>query len=99
MLYKAKGSYQEIEIFQDGVKIGEAEVDLNTKMLSGFNVFEPYQNKGYGTQIAKDLCDAYGVNCLWVEADNARAIHVYEKCGFKIKKPSMYLMVNEEKFQ
>lgn len=26
----------------------------------------------------------YGCDCLWVNADNERAIHVYEKNGYKV---------------
>ena len=84
--------YQEIELFDGDTKIGEAEVDINGKMLSRLSIFEPYQNKGYGTEIVKQLIDEYGIDCLWVNADNNRAIHVYEKCGFKKKEPTMYLM-------
>ena len=43
--------YQEIELFVDGEKIGEAEIEIKGKMLSKLNIFPPYQNKGYGTQI------------------------------------------------
>ena len=32
--YKENELYREIELFHDGVKIGEAEVDVNGKMLS-----------------------------------------------------------------
>jgi predicted GNAT family acetyltransferase len=38
------------------------------------------------------LIEDYGCTCLWVETDNSRAIHVYEKCGFKKAKETMYLM-------
>lgn len=94
--YKENELYQEIGIFVDGNKIGEAEIDLKGKMLSRLVIFEPYQDKGYGTQIVSDLIDKYLCDCLWVNADNARAIHVYEKSGFKIKEPTMYLMERKE---
>lgn len=84
--------YQEIEFFDDNTKIGIAEVEINSKMLSRLDIFEPYQNRGYGTEIVRQLIDEYDINCLWVNADNNRAIHVYRKCGFKTKKPTMYLM-------
>lgn len=84
--------YQEIELFADGVKIGEAEVDIKGKMLSRLNIYLPYQNKGYGTQVVELLKEKYGVNVLWVNADNERAIHVYKKCGFARTKPTMYMM-------
>lgn len=84
--------YQEIELFVNGEKIGEAEVELKGKMLSRLSIFEPYQNKGYGTEIVRILNEKYGCNCLWVNADNERAIRVYEKNSYKKIKPTMYLM-------
>ena len=36
--------YQELNIFYEGNKIGEAEVRLNDKMLSRLTIFPPYQN-------------------------------------------------------
>lgn len=84
--------YQEIEIFADGIKVGEMEVDLKNKMLSRLAIFEPYQNKGIGQQVVALAKEKYGCICLWVRADNDQAIHVYEKLGFKKVKPTMYLM-------
>ena len=88
--------YQEIELYSGLTKIGEAEIDLKGKMLSRLVIYEPYQDKGYGTEIVKILRDRYGCDCLWVNADNDRAIHVYEKCGFEKAKPTMYLMEFKE---
>lgn len=90
--YKQNEMYRELELLDGNVKIGEAEVDIDSKMLSRLTIYEPYQNKGYGTAIVQALIKDYGINCLWVNADNDRAIHVYEKCGFKTIKPTMYLM-------
>lgn len=84
--------YQELEIFVDGTKIGEAEVDLKNKMISRLAIYEPYQNKGYGTKVVQMLTDEYGCERLWVNADNNKAVHVYEKCGYNIVMPTMYLM-------
>ena len=84
--------YREIELFEGKTKIGEAEVDINGKMLSRLTIFEPYQNQGRGTEIVKALTKEYGLNVLWVNADNDRAIHVYEKCGYVIDKPGMFIM-------
>lgn len=84
--------YQEIELFVDGEKIGEAEVEIKSKMISRLSIFPPYQNKGYGTEIVQMLDDKYGCNCLWVNADNDRAIKVYEKTGYTKVHPTMYLM-------
>lgn len=84
--------YQEIAIYNDETQIGEMEVDLKGKMLSRLSIYEPYQNKGYGQQVIAIAKEKYGCDCLWVRADNDRAIHVYEKFGFKKKEPTMYLM-------
>lgn len=89
---KANEMYEELELIVDGQKIGEAEVDLKNKMLSRLSIFPPFQDKGYGTEIVRMLTETYGLNNLWVNADNKRAIHVYEKNGYKITKPTMYLM-------
>jgi RimJ/RimL family protein N-acetyltransferase len=94
--YKVNELYREIELFHDGIKIGEAEVDVNGKMLSRLNIYEPYQGKGYGTEVVRELTERYGLIDLWVNADNARAIHVYEKCGYNVKEPTMYRMVREK---
>lgn len=90
--YKVNEIYKELELFDDDIKIGEAEIDVKGKMLSRLVIYEPYQNKGYGTEIVRILTDEYGIKCLWVNADNKKAIHVYEKNGFRIKKPTMHLM-------
>lgn len=92
-----KELYQEIDLFVDGVKIGEAEVEVIGEMLSRLVIYEPYQNKGYGTEVVKMLNERYGCDCLWVNADNAKAIRVYEKNGYKVVKPTMYLMNKKEK--
>ena len=84
--------YQEIGIYYGSQKIGEAEVDVKGKMLSRLAIFEPYQDKGLGTEIVRMLSEKYGCDCLWVNDDNAKAIHVYEKCGYKKTKPTMWLM-------
>lgn len=92
MKYKENELYREIEIFLGDTKVGEAEIDIKNKMLSRLAIFEPYQNKKIGTQVVADLTKEYGLTNLWVKADNERAIHVYEKCGYKKVKPTMYLM-------
>ena len=84
--------YQELTLHVGDKQIGEAEVDLKNKMISRLVIYDPEQNKGYGTEVVKQLIDKYGCNCLWVVADNDKAIHVYEKYGFKKAKPTMYLM-------
>lgn len=88
--------YQELSIIVDGTKIGEAEVDLKGKMISRLSIYEPYQNNGYGTKVVQMLTDKYGCECLWVNADNSKAIHVYEKCGYEIHRPTMFSMETNE---
>lgn len=84
--------YQEIELFVDDVKIGEAEVEVKGKMISRLCIYEPFQDKRYGTEVVRLLNEHYDCNCLWVKADNEKAIHVYEKNGYKKIKPTMYLL-------
>lgn len=54
--------------------------------IANFNVLEEYQNKGIGTKLIKFLIDNYrNVEniTLEVKSDNNKAIHLYEKMGFK----------------
>ncbi len=97
MELKENELYQEIELIRDGTKIGEAEIELKGKMLSRLVIFEPYQNKGYGTEIVNLLSEKYGCNILWVNADNERAIHTYQKCGYRLSGPTMYSMKRGER--
>lgn len=84
--------YQEVELFIGDTKVGEAEIEVTKRMLSRFVIYDPFQNKGYGTRILNELMQMYMLTNLWVEADNDRAIHLYEKFGLKKTKPTMYLM-------
>lgn len=90
--FKENELYQEIDLLADDQKIGEAEIDIKNKMISRLWIYEPYQDKGLGTEVVKKLNEKYSCDVLWVKADNARAIHVYEKNGYKIQNPTMYLM-------
>lgn len=89
---KEKELYQELDVIYDGNKVGEAEVELNSKMLSRLSIFPPYQDKGIGTEVVNYLNNKYGCNCLWVNTDNKKAIHVYTKNGYKKIEPTMFLM-------
>ena len=89
---KEKELYQELDIIYDGNKVGEAEVELNGKMLSRLSIFPPYQDKGIGTEVVNYLNNKYGCNCLWVNTDNEKAIHVYTKNGYEKIAPTMFLM-------
>ena len=88
--------YQEIELFLNGEKIGEAEIEIKGNMLSRLSIFPPYQSKGYGTEVVKMLTEKYDLDNLWVNADNKRAIRCYEKNGYEIVEPTMFLMKLKE---
>ena len=92
VIIKENELYQEIDLFIGKEKIGEAEVELKGKMLSRLSIFPPYQNKGYGTEVVKILSEKYGCEVLWVNADNKRAIHTYEKNGYVVSEPTMFSM-------
>ena len=74
-------TFIENDIIVDGTKVGTVELCPERNEISRLVIFEPYQNKGYGTEVVKSLVEQ-GYNSLWVRSDNPRAIHVYEKCGF-----------------
>ena len=94
MRYKENELYQEIEIFDNfGTKVGEAEVDIKGKMLSRLTIFEPFRGRGYGEKTVGDLTNRFGLDVLWVNADNDIAINLYRKCGYHIAEPTMYKMV------
>ena len=96
MILEEKEHFIEIDIkLSDGTLIGTAEIEPNEKMLERFVIFEPYQNLNYGQQVLSDLIDTYGLKRLWVRSDNEKAIHIYEKFGFKFKKNTMFEMVKE----
>ena len=79
-----KETYAEIDIMRGSEKIGFAEVSGTE--LCRFNIFEPFQNKGYGQEALKQLIERYGIDELCVATDNDRAMHIYEKAGFVITK-------------
>lgn len=74
-------TFIEHDITVDGTKVGTVELCPERKEISRLIIFEPYQNKGFGTHTVRELIKQ-GYNSLWVRSDNPRAIHVYEKCGF-----------------
>ena len=95
MLIEKTETFIEHNIIIDAVKVGTVELCPERMEISRLIIFEPYQNKGYGTQIVKELM-AQGYKSLWVRSDNPRAIHVYEKCGFVKGKKCMFEMVTAE---
>ena len=84
-------TYIENDIIVDGIKVGTVELCPERHEISRLVIFEPYQNKGYGTTVVKQLINK-GYNSLWVRSDNPRAIHVYEKCGFTKAGETMFEM-------
>lgn len=89
-----KETYTEIDIMKGSEKIGFAEVSGTE--LCRFNIYEPFQNKGYGQEALKQLIEKYDINKLCVVSDNDRALHVYEKAGFVITKTYMNEMKRQE---
>ena len=87
-------TFIEHDITVDGRKVGTVELCPERNEISRLVIFEPYQNKGYGTQVVQELV-RMGYKSLWVRSDNPRAIHVYEKCGFKKGHTYMFEMVAE----
>ena len=84
-------TFVEHDIIVDGIKVGTVELCQERQEISRLIIFEPYQNKGYGTEVVNELV-AQGYKSLWVRSDNPRAIHVYEKCGFKRAETHMFEM-------
>lgn len=85
-------TFIEHDIIVGGTKIGTVELCPERHEISRLIIFEPYQNKGYGTQVVQKLVQI-GYKSLWVRSDNPRAIHVYEKCGFKRGNTCMFEMM------
>ena len=82
----------ELETDSETNRIGVVEFSApegeSSAWLSNIDISEPYQNKGYGTQvmalIEQELTEK-GVHSigLHVEADDERAVAFYQKRGFK----------------
>ena len=85
-------TFIEHDIWADGVKVGTVELCPERNEIARLVIFEPYQNKGYGTEVIRSLIEQ-GYKSLWVRSDNPRAIYVYEKCGFKRGETHMFEMV------
>lgn len=87
-------TFVEHDIMVGATKVGTVELCPERNEIARLIIFEPYQNKGYGTQVVRTLSEQ-GYKSLWVRSDNPRAIHVYEKCGFKRGKTYMFEMNKE----
>lgn len=91
MLIEKTETFIEHDITVEGTKVGTVELCPERNEIARLIIFEPYQNKGYGTQVVQELV-AQGYRSLWVRSDNPRAIHVYEKCGFVKGETHMFEM-------
>ena len=76
--------------------IGSASLSFHSqestrhKAELGITIHDDYQNQGLGTTMIKHLLEIAQKKklkkiYLRVDTENRRAIHVYEKCGFKIE--------------
>lgn len=91
MEIKKMETFIEHNIVVDGVNVGNVELCPERNEIARLVIYEPYQNKGYGTQVVQHLVEQ-GYKSLWVRSDNPRAIHVYEKCGFSKADTFMFEM-------
>lgn len=57
-------TFVEHNIIVDGTKVGTVELCPERHKISRLIIFEPYQNKGYGTEVVKELV-ARGYKSLW----------------------------------
>ena len=87
-------TFTENDIFIDGIKVGELELCPEQHEISRLTIYEPYQNKGYGSKVINDLVQQ-GYTKLWVRTDNEHAMHVYKKCGFSEAATRMIEMIKE----
>lgn len=94
MIIEKTETFIEHDIIVDGAKIGTVDLCPERNEIVRLVIFDPYQDKGYGTQVVKELI-AQGYKCLYVLSDNSRAIHVYEKCGFVKGDTYMFEMVRD----
>lgn len=81
MNIKKTDTFIQNDIFVNGIKVGEVELCPEQNEISRLTIYEPYQNKGYGSKVVNHLVHQ-GYTRLWVRSDNKHAIHVYKKCGF-----------------
>ena len=93
MILKKTDTFIEHDIVVNGMNIGTVELCPERNEISRLVIFEPYQNRGYGTEVVKTLVEQ-GYKSLWVRSDNPRAIHVYKKCGFVEGEKVMLEMVH-----
>lgn len=69
--------------FAEGTQIGEAyvidEVDKDRAYLENIDIYEPFQNKGYGTTAIKSIASEYWE--LYLAPTNEDNQRLYERLG------------------
>jgi len=73
-------------IFVDGVEVGEVGllVDEKSAYLERIDIFEKYQNKGYGTKALYELKKIYGE--FYLAPDNEDSKRLFEKLGRELNQ-------------
>ena len=89
ILYNIEES--EVNIFEDGILIGNSKYDINKKnkdmFISDFDINGPYQGKGYGSLLARaiiDLAKLYHLKTISL-TDGASLEGFWQIMGFKNK--------------
>lgn len=76
---------------------GDIYDDIHAIELCDYEIYPKYQNKGYGSKALKKFIDQlknqYDLVYCFVDKDNERAIHVYEKFGKKKDVGNQYQFV------
>ena len=92
LLFKAKFIYTEINIEKENIiigKIGFTKYDnLNQLIITNFEIFEEYRNKGYGTEVILAVITTlnyYDLIVCDVDINNEAAIRFYERLGEVLK--------------
>lgn len=93
---KENAVFIEVKIILDEQEIGRAEIKTDNNELCNFQIFEPFQNKGFVQQALNLLIKKYNINNLLVKSDNEKAKHIYKKFGFELKEPLFYEMKLKE---
>jgi ribosomal-protein-alanine N-acetyltransferase len=81
-------TYSRVYVYEDNKEIvGFIHLDSHFEIMDLVNIIvkRDYQNKGIGTELLQYVIDneEYNKIMLEVRESNSRAIHVYEKLGFK----------------
>ncbi|MCM1214000.1 MAG: GNAT family N-acetyltransferase [Lachnospiraceae bacterium] len=61
-----------------------ADILTERKTIEQFEVETNLRNQGYGEKFLRFCIAQYGIDNINVVKDNYRALHLYEKCGFKV---------------